>query len=444
MNIYEVIKKKRDGLELDGEEIRAMINGCVSGEIPDYQTAAFLMAVYFRGMSSRECVDLTMAMADSGEKIDLSGIDGFKVDKHSTGGVGDAVTLVLAPLVAASGGIMAKMSGRELGHTGGTVDKLESIPGMRMELSKKEFTRIVNRTGLSVMGQTANIAPADKLLYAIRSITAAVDSIPLIASSIMSKKLAAGSDGIVLDVKTGTGAFMQKYEDALELAKTMVDIGEGAGRKMAALITSMEQPLGCAVGNAVEVRAAIEALRGDGPGDLVDLVIELGGTMLLISGEAPSMDKARRTLRTNLANGSALNKFREFIQAQGGNPDVVDNPDLLPAAAEKIPVNAPRSGWVRSVDALEVGLASKVLGAGRKTKNDDLDLSIGIRLLKKVGDKVKKGDPLAVFHTDGDEKKIKPAMVKFVNAYRLGEERKEPPRLFHARVTKDNVEEWEG
>ncbi len=442
MNVYEVVKNKRDGLELGGPEIRGLVDGFVRGGIPDYQMAAFLMAVYFRGMSSRECVDLTMAMADSGERIDLSAISGFKVDKHSTGGVGDAVTLVLAPLVAASGGIVAKMSGRELGHTGGTVDKLESIPGMRMELPKEDFIRIANQTHISVMGQTANIAPADKLIYAIRNVTATVDSIPLIASSIMSKKLAAGADGIVLDVKTGAGAFMRKYEDALQLAKTMVDIGEGAGRKVTALITSMEQPLGCAVGNAVEVRSAMDALRGNGPGDLMDLVVELGSNMLLISGVAPSIDEARRTLRTTLDNGHALRKFREFIQAQGGNPDVVEHPDLLPTPVEKIPVESPGAGWVRSIDALEVGLASKVLGAGRKTKEDDIDLSIGVRLLKKVGDRVEKGEPLAVFHSDGDRGKIEPAMKKFINAYRIGDERKEPPRLFYARVSKDNVEEW--
>ncbi len=364
------------------------------------------------------------------------------MDKHSTGGVGDAVTLVLAPLVAASGGIVAKMSGRELGHTGGTVDKLESIPGMRMELPKEEFIRIANQTGVSVMGQTADIAPADKLIYAIRNVTAAVDSTPLIASSIMCKKLAAGADGIVLDVKTGAGAFMRKYEDALTLAKTMVGIGEGAGRKVVALITSMEQPLGCAIGNAVEVRSAINVLKGNGPGDLVDLVVELGSNMLLISGVAPSIDAARRTLRTNLANGRALRKFREFIQAQGGNPDVVDNPALLPTPAEKVPIQSPNAGWVRSIDALEVGLASKILGAGRKTKEDPIDLSIGILLLKKVGDKVEKGEPLAVFHSDGDREKIEPAVKKFLNAYEIGDERKAPPRLFYARVTKDNIEEW--
>ncbi len=442
MNIYEVLKKKRDGRELTGAEIRGLVNGFVRGDMPDYQMAAFLMAVYFRGMSASECVDLTMAMADSGEKIDLTGINGFKVDKHSTGGVGDAVTMVLAPLVAAAGGIVAKMSGRELGHTGGTVDKLESIPGMRMELPREEFVRIANRTGLSVMGQTADIAPADKLIYAIRNVTATVDSIPLIASSIMSKKLAAGADGIVLDVKTGAGAFMREYEDALQLARTMVDIGEGAGRKVVALITGMEQPLGRAVGNAVEVHSALDALKGAGPKDLMELVVELGANMLLVSGVAPTIDEARRRLRAHLTNGSALDKFREFIRAQGGDPAVVDQPGLLPTPAVKIPVESPRPGWVRRIDALEVGMASKVLGAGRKTKEEAIDPSIGIRLLKKVGDEVERGEPLAEFHTDGDMEKIEPAIDKFLGAYEIGDERKEPPGLFYARVTRNGVEEW--
>lgn len=330
MNAYEVIKKKRDGLELLREEIDFLVSGFVKGRVPDYQMAAFLMAVYYRGMSMRECCDLTMAMAESGEIVDLSKINGFHIDKHSTGGVGDKTSLVLAPLVAASGGIVAKMSGRELGHTGGTVDKLESIPGMQVELSKDKFVEIVNDIHVSLIAQTASLAPADKQIYALRNVTATVDSIPLIASSIMSKKLAAGADGIVLDVKTGAGAFMQKYEDAVELAKTMVYIGRCAGKKVVALITGMEQPLGYAIGNAVEVQEAIDTLNGGGPQDLVDLVLELGSMMLVTSGAVSSGATARRLLQTSLAQKKGLKKLAELIKAQGGNPDVIKNPALLP------------------------------------------------------------------------------------------------------------------
>ncbi len=297
MNVYELIKRKRDGLELSQQQIEFLIDGFVNGRIPDYQITAFLMAVYFKGMGARECIDLTMAMANSGDQVDLSAIRGRKVDKHSTGGVGDKTTLVLAPLVAASGGIVAKMTGRELGHTGGTVDKLESIPGFRVELSQEKFVGIVNDIHVSLIAQTASLAPADKLIYALRNMTATVDSIPLIASSIMSKKLAAGSDAIVLDVKTGRGAFTPAYEDALELAKTMVDIGQGAGRTVVALITGMEQPLGYAIGNAVEVKEAIDTLRGKGPADLVELVTELGSDMLLVSGIVSAREQARSIIQ---------------------------------------------------------------------------------------------------------------------------------------------------
>ena len=336
MNVYELIKKKRDGFELSANEIEYLINGFINGKIPDYQMTAFLMAVYFNGMSARECVELTMAMTKSGEQIDLSAIKGFKVDKHSTGGVGDTTTLVLAPLVAASGGIVAKMTGRELGHTGGTVDKLESIPGMQVELSKNKFVKIVNDIHVSLITQTASLVPVDKQIYALRNVTATVDSIPLIAASIMSKKLAAGSDGIVLDVKTGQGAFMQKYEDALELAKSMVKIGEDAGRRMVALITGMQQPLGYAIGNAIEVREAIDTLGGNGPPDLVELVTELGGEMLLISGIASTREAAKSVLSKNLATRKGLDKLAELIAAQGGDRAVIDNPNLLPQPAMKL------------------------------------------------------------------------------------------------------------
>jgi pyrimidine-nucleoside phosphorylase len=442
MNVYDLIKKKRDGRELSKEEIKFLVSGFVKGRIPDYQMAAFLMAVYYRSMNTRECCDLTRAMAESGEIVDLSKIDGFNIDKHSTGGVGDTTTLVLAPLVAASGGIVAKMSGRELGHTGGTVDKLESIPQMQVELAKDKFVDIVNDIHVSVIAQTANLAPADKQLYALRNMTATIDSIPLIASSIMSKKLAAGADGIVLDVKTGAGAFMQKYEDAVELAKTMVYIGECEGKRVEALITGMEQPLGNAIGNAVEVKEAIDTLNGKGPQDLVDLVLELGSMMLVISGIESSSSAACRRLETNITQKKGLKKLAELIKAQGGNPDVIVNSNLLPQPKSKIEITSEVSGFLEKINALEVGMAARILGAGRKTKTESIDLSIGILLKKKVGNRVKKGEPLAVFYSDGDRQKIDPAKVKFLSAYIIGDRQVEPPRLFYAKVSANKVEEF--
>jgi pyrimidine-nucleoside phosphorylase len=442
MNAYALIKKKRDGLELSKKEIEFLINGFVNGQIPDYQMTAFLMAVYFKGMSARECVDLTMAMVNSGDQVDLSAIDGSKVDKHSTGGVGDKTTLVLAPLVAASGGIVAKMTGRELGHTGGTVDKLESIPGMQLEFSRDKFVDIVNDIHVSIIAQTASLTPADRQIYALRNVTATVDSIPLIASSIMSKKLAAGSEAIVLDVKTGRGAFTKSYEEALDLAKIMVDIGESCGRQMVAWITDMEQPLGCAVGNAIEVKEAIETLRGNGPSDLVDLILELGSDMLFISGIVASRKEAKTRIAENLTNQKGLNRLLDMIVAQGGNPSVVKNPELLPQPQAKIDVKSDYSGYLSGIDALEVGLASKILGAGRKTKDDAIDYSVGIYLKKKIGDKVNAGESLAVFYSDGDEEKIKSAREKFLAAYSFNSNKIDPPKLIHARITKNGVEEW--
>jgi pyrimidine-nucleoside phosphorylase len=442
MNVYELIKKKRDGIELSREEINFIVSGFVNGRIPDYQMAAFLMSVYFRGMSNRECADLTMTMVESGEIVELSRIKGFIVDKHSTGGVGDTTTLVLAPLVAASGGVVAKMTGRELGHTGGTVDKLRSIPGMEMELSKEKFIQIANTIHVSLIAQTARLAPADKQIYALRNVTATVDSIPLIASSIMSKKLAAGADGIVLDVKTGVGAFMQEYEDAVELANTMVNIGESAGKKVVALITGMEQPLGNAIGNAIEVKEAIDSLGGTGPQDLVDLVLALGSIMLVISGIATSSSAARRILELNIAEKKGLKKLAELIEAQGGNPEVIENPDLLPQPKAKIEVKSEASGFIETINALEVGMASKIMGAGRMTKDEPIDLSIGIVLKKKVGDRVEKGEPLAVFYSDGDKQKVDPAKAKFLRAYTIGDKQVDSPKLLYARVSKNKVEEF--
>lgn len=442
MNVYEIIKKKRDGYELSKDEIRFIVDGFLNGQVREYQMAAFLMSVYFKGMSARECLDLTMTMVDSGEKVDLSEIEGFKVDKHSTGGVGDKTTLVLAPLVAACGGIVAKMTGRELGHTGGTVDKLESIPGIELELSREKFIEVVNKIHVSLIAQTANLAPADKYIYALRNVTATVDSIPLIASSIMSKKLATGSDGIVLDVKTGRGAFTQKYDDALELAKTMVDIGEGAGKRIVAIVTSMEQPLGYAIGNAVELKEAIDTLMGKGPKDLEELVIELGSHMLLLSGVVSTRDEAIDRIKSNVETGKGLDKLCAMIEAQGGTRDPIENPKLLPQPKLKLEVKAEGSGCVQEIDALEVGLASMILGAGRKTKDEPIDHSIGITLKKKIGDKVKEGEPLALFYSDGDPERIEQAKEKFLGAYQIGSQSVEPPKFFYARVSREGIKEY--
>ena len=442
MNVIELIKKKRNGRPLAYDEINFMITGFVKGDIPDYQMAAFLMAIYLRGMSSRECVDLTMAMVQSGDIVDLSKIKGFKVDKHSTGGVGDTTTLILAPLVAASGGIVAKLTGRELGHTGGTVDKLEAIPGMEVTISKKKFVAIVNKIHVSLITQTNALAPADKKIYALRNATATVDSIPLIASSIMSKKLAAGSDGIVLDVKTGSGAFMQKYHEALALAQTMVDIGEGAGKRVVALITSMEQPLGDAIGNALEVKEAIDTLNGNGPEDLVNLVMEMGSSMLCMSGVASSKEAASKILKETIETKKGLERFGDMIEAQGGDRKVIKDPTLLPQPKVKIDILSKSFGYVHKINALDVGVASKVLGAGRKTADDQIDFSIGIYLEKKIGDRVKINEPLAVFYSDGDTNKINPAKEKFLNAYRIGDMQVAPPKLLYAEVTKGGVKEY--
>ena len=437
----KLILKKRNGGALSKAEIDYLVRGFTSRAIPDYQMSAFLMAVYFRGMTPAECVDLTMSMARSGEMADLSSIKGFKVDKHSTGGVGDTTSLVVGPMVAAAGGVVAKMTGRELGHTGGTVDKLESIPGMRLELTKDEFVRVANEVGLSLVAQSASLAPADKQIYALRNVTATVESIPLIAASIMSKKLAGGADGIVLDVKTGSGAFMQKYEDALELARTMVSIGEGAKRKMVALITSMEQPLGRAVGNALELKEAIDTLHGRGPADLLELSLELGGNMLMLCGLADNLGGARAKLLGCISDGSAADKLAQFIKAQGGEPRVVQDTGILPQANRQIKVTAPLDGYVQKIDALDVGMASKLLGAGRLTKDDVVDLSVGIVLEKKVGSEVTAGEPLAVLHSDGDQVKIDQAKTRLLGAYTIGNEPLPQPQLIRTRITADDLSE---
>ncbi|MEK4981245.1 pyrimidine-nucleoside phosphorylase [Bacillus sp. FSL K6-6540] len=400
MRMVDLIAKKRDGKELTTEEINFFIDGYTKGDIPDYQVSAMNMAIYFQDMSDRERADLTMAMVNSGETIDLSAIEGIKVDKHSTGGVGDTTTLVLAPLVAALDIPVAKMSGRGLGHTGGTIDKLESIEGFHVEISKDEFVNLVNQHKIAVIGQTGNLTPADKKLYALRDVTATVNSIPLIASSIMSKKIAAGSDAIVLDVKTGAGAFMKTVEDAKELAHAMVSIGNNVGRKTMAVISDMSQPLGAAIGNSLEVQEAIDALRGEGPKDLEELCLALGRQMVYLAQKADSLEDAEEKLREVIRNGKALEKFKEFIQNQGGDPSVVDHPDRLPKAQYLIELPAQQDGVVSELVADEIGTAAMLLGAGRVTKESEIDLAVGLMLNKKVGDTVKKGDSLVTIHAN--------------------------------------------
>lgn len=400
MRMVDLIEKKRDGKELTTEEMYFIIEGYTKDEIPDYQMSAFAMAVFFQDMTERERADLTMAMVHSGDTIDLSTIEGIKVDKHSTGGVGDTTTLVLAPLVAALGIPVAKMSGRGLGHTGGTIDKLESIQGFHVEISKEEFINLVNKDKIAVIGQTGNLTPADKKLYALRDVTATVNSIPLIASSIMSKKIAAGSDAIVLDVKTGAGAFMKTLEDAKELAHAMVSIGNNVGRKTMAVISDMSQPLGFAIGNALEVKEAIATLQGKGPKDLEELCLALGRQMVYLANKAGSLEEAEKMLREVIHNGKALAKFKEFIANQGGDVSIVDHTEKLPQAAYMIEVPAKKTGVVAEIVADAIGTAAMLLGAGRATKESKIDLAVGLMLNKKVGDQVKIGESLVTIHSN--------------------------------------------
>jgi len=413
--MYDIIMKKRNGGELSKEEIDFFIGGYTKGEIPDYQVSALMMAIYFRKMTEAETLALTMAMADSGDRLDLSGIRGVKVDKHSTGGVGDKTSLALAPMVAACGIPVAKMSGRGLGHTGGTIDKLESFPGFTTALTTERFIDNVNRIGIAIMGQTADLAPADKKLYALRDVTATVDNLSLIASSIMSKKLAAGADAIVLDVKTGSGAFMKQEAEAKALAEEMVKIGKNAGRRTVAVISDMDQPLGFAVGNALEVREAIETLRGNGPEDFLELCLTLGSQMLMAGGKAESAREAEEMLRAVIADGSALGKLAEFVEAQGGDGSAVYHPELLPQAAIQEPVAAPESGYLSRIVCDEVGICSLILGGGRETKESEIDLSVGLVLCKKVGDYVEAGEPLAVIHAN-DADRAEQARARYLKA----------------------------
>lgn len=427
--MYDIIHKKRNGGELSEEEICFFIEGYTDESIPDYQAAALCMAVYFRGMTPKETSILTLAMAESGDQIDLGGIEGFTVDKHSTGGVGDKTSLIVVPIVASCGGKVAKMSGRGLGHTGGTVDKLESIPGFRTELNPDDFIKQVNGIGLCIVGQTGELAPADKKLYALRDVTATVESIPLIASSIMSKKLAAGSKGIVLDVKTGSGAFMKTVEESENLAKEMVAIGKSAGRSVTAVITNMDIPLGDSVGNSLEVIEAIKTLKGEGESDLTEVCLTLAAQMLsMVTGEDEktcySMAKGA------IDNGLAINKLREMISAQGGNANVVDDYSLFKQPKYTAEIFSECDGYIEHTDAEKIGIASVILGAGREKKGDPIDPSAGIVLKKKTGDYVKKGEPLAVFYTD-DEGKIEGAKQEFLDAFTFGNERTQPQKLIY-------------
>lgn len=416
MRMYDIIQHKRDNKELSGEEIRFFVEEYTAGNIPDYQAAALAMAIFFNGMTPEETAALTLAMAHSGDVMDLTPIKGVKVDKHSTGGVGDKTSLVLGPMVAALGVPVAKMSGRGLGHTGGTIDKLESFPGFQTGIPEQEFFDNVNRIGIAIAGQTGNLAPADKKLYALRDVTATVESIPLIASSIMSKKIAAGADVIVLDVKVGSGAFMKDEENAVKLADTMVRIGDNVGKKTMAVVSDMDEPLGYAVGNALEVKEAIDTLAGNGPQDLYELCLELGSHMVAGAGKAQNCAEAKEMLAGTIKDGSALRKLAELVEAQGGNPEAVYDTELLPKASIEYEYRADTKGYVSRIVCDIVGTSAMVLGGGRENKDSVIDLSVGIVLEAKKGAYVHKGDVLARFYAN-DENKLSDAVKRFADAY---------------------------
>ncbi|EEL38815.1 Pyrimidine-nucleoside phosphorylase [Bacillus toyonensis] len=432
--MVDLIAKKRDGQALTTEEINFIVEGYTNGDIPDYQVSSLAMAIFFQDMNDQERADLTMAMVNSGDTIDLSAIEGVKVDKHSTGGVGDTTTLVLGPLVAALGVPVAKMSGRGLGHTGGTIDKLEAVPGFHVEIENDEFMRLVNENKIAVIGQSGNLTPADKKLYALRDVTATVNSIPLIASSIMSKKIAAGADAIVLDVKTGAGAFMKTDEDAKRLAEAMVRIGNNVGRNTMAVISDMSQPLGEAIGNALEVQEAIDTLQGKGPKDLEELCLTLGSQMVYLAGQASSLEDAREKLIEVMNNGKALESFKTFLSAQGGDASVVDDPSKLPQAQFKIEVEAKEDGYVSEIVADEIGTAAMLLGAGRATKESEIDLAVGLMLRKKVGDSVRKGDSLVTIYANREN--VEDVKAKIYENMKISKEHVDAPTLVHGIVTK--------
>ena len=432
MRMVDIIAKKRDGKELTTEEIKFFINGYTDGSIPDYQVSALAMEICFKDMTDRERADLTMAMVESGETIDLSAIEGIKVDKHSTGGVGDTTTLVLGPLVAALDVPVAKMSGRGLGHTGGTIDKLEAVEGFHVEITKEQFIDIVNRDKVAVIGQTGNLTPADKKIYALRDVTGTVNSIPLIASSIMSKKIAAGADAIVLDVKTGAGAFMKTEEDAKELAHAMVRIGNNVGRQTMAVISDMSQPLGFAIGNALEVKEAIDTLKGEGPEDLTELVLVLGSQMVVLAKKSNTLEEAREMLIEVMKNGKATEKFKEFLNNQGGDSSIVDNPEKMPQAKYVIDVPAKTSGVISNIVADEIGIAAMLLGAGRATKEDEIDLAVGLMLRKKVGDAVKEGEPFVTIYANREN--VEDVKAKIYENISIAETAV-APKLVHTVIT---------
>lgn len=441
MRFYDLIIKKRDGQELTQEEINFMIKEYCEDRIPDYQMSAMLMAIYFKGMSKREINYLTMAMVNSGKIIDLSSIPGIKVDKHSTGGVGDTTTLALAPMVAAAGVPVAKMSGRGLGHTGGTIDKLESIEGFKTELSLNKFIDIVKKVGASIISPTSDLAPADKKLYALRDVTGTIDSIPLIVSSIMSKKLAAGADAIVLDVTTGSGAFMQEYKDALKLGKIMVDIGLELGKETVAVVSNMDEPLGFAIGNSLEIKEAIEVLKNKGPEDLRNLCLVLGAHMLKLGGAVKSHEEGKKSLEKILQEGAAFNKFKEMITAQGGNPEITDKPELLPLAKHCTKIKADISGYLQKIDSRLIGESAMLLGAGREKKESKIDLSVGIILKKKVGSKININEDLAEVHYN-DSEKLKEAKNKLFSSFVIGDRKPKKLPLILATISKEGIKEW--
>ncbi|MEF7563174.1 pyrimidine-nucleoside phosphorylase [Bacillus infantis] len=433
MRMVDLIEKKRDGKELSSEEIQFIIKGYTDGSIPDYQISALTMAIFFQGMTESERADLTMSMVESGDKIDLSKIEGIKVDKHSTGGVGDTTTLVLGPLVAAVGVPVAKMSGRGLGHTGGTIDKLEAVEGFHVEIENEEFIKLVNQNKIAVIGQSGNLTPADKKLYALRDVTATVDSIPLIASSIMSKKIAAGADAIVLDVKTGAGAFMKTLDDSRELAKAMVRIGNNVGRKTMAVISDMSQPLGFAIGNALEVKEAIDTLKGEGPEDLTELCLVLGSHMVVLAEKAETPAQAREILEQAIKDGSALEAMKTFLSSQGGDASVVDDPSRLPQAKFVYELEAKEDGYVSEIVADAVGTAAMVLGAGRATKESEIDLAVGLMLRKKIGDTVSKGESLATIYSNFEN--VEEVKERLYSSIKITASKVDAPVLVHEEIT---------
>ena len=432
MRMYDIIKKKRDGGELSTEEIRFFVDGYTRGEIPDYQAAALCMAIFYRDMTLRETTDLTLAVRDSGERPDFSSIRGIRMDKHSTGGVGDKTSLVVMPIVASLGAKVAKMSGRGLGHTGGTVDKLESIKGFRTELDEREFVDIVNKTGIAMVGQSRELAPADKKLYALRDVTATVDSMPLIASSIMGKKLAADDDCIVLDVKTGSGSFMKTVEDSRKLAQIMVSIGKAVGKKIMALITDMDRPLGFAIGNSLEVIEAVETLKGNGPDDLTEVCVALASNMLCLGGSG-TLEECENAVKGAIADGSALAALEAMVEAQGGDPEWIRNTSLFPKAEFSREVCAAENGYIVSVDTEGLGTASLMLGAGRNTKDDKIDHSAGIILIKKTGDRVRRGQTIARLYTN-DRGRLDAAEEKFTESTHIGTKAPQARPLIFAKV----------